>query len=387
VKTDLVQSRCPFGIGLVIPQVASDVGSQIPPVNGAPYYVVAQAQLTSQSNGGPTGIYWKVNRDTTFRAQSQDLIGSWICRNLSDLTYPPDTPYATVIADLQQNGFQYITPIAEASLFPNGSYSHFVVWSSSVGNDTGTTFDIRASIDLSASTTDPKVIRNYLCEIYASEAEWILNSIDSSPTLQSWVPGFQGSMYDGTGTPAANDTGGILERYLNSMIMVAGGGNFLLSTSTEDTQGCLVSQTSVPLLVVILFSLVGVATALFAASAMSIWIWFHFRAGRLQSLHHYTTYYKDIDTHTPDDLVSWMAHATRESAMRESHIKGRNGRDLTDSQRNNLAVWEYGPSDDGAIAVLRRRGEEYRAAVPASNEHDMFLNTGVQWSRKGSDEY
>jgi hypothetical protein len=67
VRTVTVPSRCLFGTGLVVPESNSSISS-IPPNNGATVFVVEQAQITSVANGGLRGIYWKANRDLTFRA-------------------------------------------------------------------------------------------------------------------------------------------------------------------------------------------------------------------------------------------------------------------------------------------------------------------------------
>jgi hypothetical protein len=75
VRTVTVPSRCPFGTGLVVPHAYSNSSPLFVANNGAAYSVAGQAQITSAANGGLVGIYWKANRDLTFRADELDVAG------------------------------------------------------------------------------------------------------------------------------------------------------------------------------------------------------------------------------------------------------------------------------------------------------------------------
>jgi hypothetical protein len=79
---------------LVVPDSNSTI-YPIPPDN-ATYSVSVQAQLTSAANGGLVGIYvyWKTNRDLTFRVDELDLAGQWNCIDMNyDIQYPAGTSY------------------------------------------------------------------------------------------------------------------------------------------------------------------------------------------------------------------------------------------------------------------------------------------------------
>lgn len=75
VKPGQVSARCPFTTGLVSP--TNEPLSKVP-VNGSTYTVVSNAQLSSLANGGPIGIYSKVNQDRNFQAQTEGVAGSGI---------------------------------------------------------------------------------------------------------------------------------------------------------------------------------------------------------------------------------------------------------------------------------------------------------------------
>lgn len=121
VKTVQVPSRCPFGTGLIIPTTPF-VPLTGPPNNGAPYYAVAQAQLTSQINGGLSGIYWKVNRDPKFRADAEDLVGNWICDDLqNDLQYIVQTPLLRLSSMICNNEACYMVGATLSAIVSMGT--------------------------------------------------------------------------------------------------------------------------------------------------------------------------------------------------------------------------------------------------------------------------
>jgi hypothetical protein len=106
VKTVDIPGRCAFGRGLVMPQKPATWLS-IPDVESSGRNIATQAQRTSLSNGGLSGIYWKVNNDTSFRADAEDVIGNWICVNVNETSYPTTMTPDEIVIDLANNGFLY----------------------------------------------------------------------------------------------------------------------------------------------------------------------------------------------------------------------------------------------------------------------------------------
>jgi hypothetical protein len=191
VQTVNVATRCPFSKGLVVPQSFSPAGFwAIPPNNGAPYFVVAQAQLTSSANGGLVGIYWKVNRDLNFRADTLDVAGQWNCKDINnDIEHDADTTPNAIVADLANKGYIYRKEAPNcASNYGNGTFSHPIVLDSSVGNNTGVVFDVRASIDLTANGPDTKKMKSFHCVMDAKGVEWVLKNIVRFANSQAMVP-------------------------------------------------------------------------------------------------------------------------------------------------------------------------------------------------------
>jgi hypothetical protein len=66
---------------------------------------------------------------------------------------------------------------------------------------------------------------------------WVLENMQSTDTLLKWCLLLQGRIYDRAGTAASIYSKPLLEEYLNSMIMVAGGKNMLTNTAQKDGPG------------------------------------------------------------------------------------------------------------------------------------------------------
>ena len=342
VQTVTVPSRCPFGTGLVVPDFNSPI-DPIPASNGATYSVAAQAQLTSAANGGLVGIYWKANRDLTFRADEEDLAGQWNCVDMNDdITFITHATVWLIGEDLIQKGYLY-GPGNQASDvdsdYGNGTFSHLILWDSSApANDIGMSFDIRVSIDLTPDGPDPKIMKSFQCTMNGTGVEWVLSNLDSTGTLLEWIRGLQGNIYDGQGTAASNDSRSILERYLNTLVMVAGGNNYLINTPTitgsggGNTQGCLVSRTSLPLEIIFLLTIVFVFV-------IAIFVDFIFgKIGRPLRRAADPDYLNRIKNETPNSLLDWMAQSVRERIFRDdvgSTFKG-----------EDLKLWGFSPRDN-----------------------------------------
>lgn len=195
-----------------------------------------------------------MNRDHTFQADTIDVAGQWNCADMNDdIEYDTGTSPDNIVEDLYSRGFLYQLDASHCySNYGNGTFSHLIILDSSAGNNTGVLFDVRASIDLTPNGPDPKIMKTFHCTMDGEGVMWVLENMESIQTLHAWCLGLQANVYDGTGTGAKNDSGSMLEQYLNSMVMVTGGKNYLLSTPPTtgdgggDTQGCQRQRTSVP---------------------------------------------------------------------------------------------------------------------------------------------
>ena len=285
---------------------------------------MAQAQLTSAANGGLVGIYWKVNRDLSFRADTNDVAGQWNCADVNnDIQYIASTSPTVIIEDLIQRELLYSNLLSYcSSQYADGTYSHLIVLDSSAGASVGTTFNVRASIDLTPNGTDTKIMKSFICTMNAPDLEWVLQTFNSSATLYIWCLGLQGNVYDGTGTGASNNSGLMLAQYLNSLVMVAGGNDYLLATPTsgDGMQGCLVQRTSVPVEILLLF-----AVFTFGIVGMAFYL-------VILSLH------TESIENAPNSLLKWMGQAVQE----------RVGRKIP---RRDLRQWGFGRNERYTLGV------------------------------------
>ena len=343
-----VQGHCRFGTGLVLSVLP--VQTQIsPPHNGAPYIVAAQAQQFSQANGGLVGIYKKINRDTSFSANKDDVLGFWECTEYgSILRRPFDEPVLDVVdavvkANVYGGGSTPYCTSQMPDLEGGTLTSHLIVLGSSAEDSFDDTFAVRVSIDLSASWYDEKVLKSFECQIKSDQHLAILQdiqqSIPSQYMLADWCGVIQGAMYNGTGTAASGHSSSILEGILNSMMMVAGGENYLLDTTQEhSTQGCVLKRTLIPWQVMFL-----AAMALFLLIILTFsWALTVYRTLRLKDLR--------VVGEVPHDLLTWMAqapHDLRNGTTGHDHIsKSVSPRDLCN--------WKFGLAMDGR-GYLRQR--------------------------------
>ena len=328
VRSVNIPSRCTFGTGLVVPNAPVSLSWGAVPNNGAPYFVVAQAQLTSAANGGLVGIYWKANRYLSFRADTNDVAGQWNCTDVNnDIEYIASASQIVVIEDLIHRGLLYSNLLSYcSSQYSDGTYSHLIVLDSSVGASVGTTFNVRASIDLTPNGTDTKIMKSFICTMDAPDLEWVLQTFNSSATLSTWCLGLQGNVYDGTGTGASNNSGLMLAQYLNSLVMVAGGNDYLLATPTsgDGMQGCLAQRTSVPVEIVLLFAVVT-----FGVVGMAFYlVIFSLRPEGIKN--------------APHSLLEWMGQAVQERVGRKISRRDLRQWGIGRNERNSLGVQMLG---------------------------------------------
>lgn len=352
ITTVTVHDFCNFGTGLVVSSPPS-VPQLIPPHNGAPYYVVDQAQTVSDLNGGLTGIYAKVNRDHRFSATEKDLLGGWTCEpHGRTLRRASSDSVVSVVNAAVQAGLLYeeLVPPYCNSIIPDGIgknlTSHLVILDTSVNDTLDDTFEVRISIDTSARWTDEKILKSFECRLQSRSHETkavledIQRSIPSQDMLQNWCGTIQGAVYNGTGTGASGDSGMIIEQILNSMMMVAGGGNYLLNmTAIHETQGCVLSRTVIPWEVIILAAVsIGLAKLLALYWMYLLW---HLRSLQRESK----------GTLVPHDLLTWIEQAVVE-------VKSQYQLTDTDTQNESrgidvkqLSQWRFGPVRAGKLGL------------------------------------
>lgn len=299
-----VQSRCDFGEGLVFNKTGPALFAS-PPVNGAPYIVVHNSQYFSLNNNCSYGIYNKVNRDTNFCAEDQDILGTWTCTSGNIISYSVGYSLDSIGADLLNQNLLYSS--STTAYTKVGTYfSHAVMWgSSSPSNIPGTSWDVLAAVQTNDSPYETTTMLPLSCSMNAPDAETVLEEMEPWTTLQAWEPTFQGLMYYGTGTPVVSDPEAGLAMLLNTMVMVQGGNNILLSTPVlgeDQTQGCIVSATKVPFGVEALVLVVaGCAVGLlFVLIVYGLLLWSKDRV------------MQEATQHFPDNVVGWAALAAKE---------------------------------------------------------------------------
>ena len=366
VRTVTVAGRCPFGTGLVVADSLADLPGvtplwEVPPNNGAPYFVVAQAQITSLANGGLVGIYWKANRDISFRADTLDLAGQWNCTDVNDdIYYYPTVSPRQISQDLYQRGYLFHPePALCDSDYGNGSYAHLIILDSNAPEyRTGFPFDVRVSLDMTGGAMENKQMKSFYCTMSGDGVQWVRLNLNITETLNKWTLPLQANVYDGSGTGARNNSGLILEQYLNTMIMVAGGDNYLLSTPSPtgngggDTQGCLVQRTLIPVEIIILFALITILIGIMLVDLLILIIlalppnasWKRLNGEFLRKVKH----------ETPNDLVGWMSQAVRERGgwNDSEEISGR-----------TLKLWVFGRRNTRGrlgVELLGREGNPSR---------------------------
>jgi hypothetical protein len=171
------------------------------------------------------------------------------------VTYPAGTSIAEIILPgFISRGLLYSNVNSWESSRLRDSYAHLVIWgSSATSNDDDSSWDVRAAIQTNSSpdpALDEVVMLPLFCSMDAPIAETIVSQMNSPEVLFNWVPTFQGLMYYGALTPVVHDPEQELAMLLNTMAMVYGGNNMLLSSpalNADQTQGCIITATRIPL--------------------------------------------------------------------------------------------------------------------------------------------
>lgn len=170
VQQKYLHSECDFGIGMVLPMSGPGFIS-VPPNNGRPVLVAGNAQIISEANSCPQGIYKKVNTDASFCANSGDILGTWKCQSVGeDITYQQGHyTYEDITSDLTRKGLLYPYNSWAIRTDTNDEYlfSHLVAWGSSAFDNSNETFSVKASIELAGLNDDDKVMHSMHCTMHA----------------------------------------------------------------------------------------------------------------------------------------------------------------------------------------------------------------------------
>jgi hypothetical protein len=332
-----VKSRCQFGEGLVL-NTTGPFLTAAPPSNGIPYIVAHNAQYFSLNNTCPIGIYAKVNRDITFCPDTQDILDSWVCSTGDHRPYTPGYNQLSLAEDLINQGLLYPNATFEYSGFGGGYYNHLVAWSSSAalsGNAINTTWDVRAAIQTNASPFDDNVkMLGISCSMTAPPVETIIRAMNSTATLEGWKATFQGLMYYGTGTPSVTNPTLQLAILLNTLTMVQGGDNIILSIpapNADQTQGCIVPATDVPPVIMALVLIV-------AGSFVSLIVVFLVYTWQMRFTHRGL---QPSIKYLPDGVIGWTVKAAQEHRDSREPDDGQYAR----VRRREIKNWLIGYED------------------------------------------
>jgi hypothetical protein len=339
VRTITVPARCPFGTGIVIPQQAVTWRSN-PSLNQNATRIVTQARITSRTNGGLTGIYSKVNSDASFRADAQDVIGSWVCSDIhNDTSYPPSltlTPQ-DVLDNLVNSGLLYNGSSAASGNIPSLGWNTFVGWGASVLNNVAMPWDARVAVDMTGfagneSVYNPRLIRTFDCTLNGSSIDWILTMMDGDTTMEQWVLALQDSIYAGGATAVTESIAGMLE----IMTQVGWGGSVSTNdtTTVNPTQGCLSPRAEIPLPVFLLLLVTTIGVAFMLTYWATLLLLVRSAASSLSK--RWTVY---VERNTPNGLASWMTQAVREHGISQ------------DIQEKNLSKWAFLLGDNGKFTI------------------------------------
>ena len=314
VTTTALPGRCSFATGVVIPAKPVDWRS-VPGNQQRASWMIRDAHDTSRRNGGQTGIYWKANRDTTFRADSKDVIGGWKCSHNVNGTvdYVKDTNSVTIANDLASRNLIYNRNASCSNSYPDRARSDLLYLSPSVDDGVQLPWDIRVSLDVTQKGPhQPIRMQSFWCTMEAAQVEWILSRIESLATLKQWCLGIYGSIENRT----VETTLQVLTDTFNTMIMVGwGGGINAYDTPTggsEDpdswSQGCLVQRSRVPWPV---YSLVVIDTV---AVIMIGFAWIIIRVNLALHSRGNTA----VRTSAPGELLDWIKLSIEEEEYKVS---------------------------------------------------------------------
>jgi hypothetical protein len=284
-----------------------------------------------------------------------------------DYNFSPGQSPSEINDWLYTNGLQYY-PNSSWIDYGNGlgNTAHLAIWSSSALSDaTLEPFDVMVSVDLYGNETGLKTMKTYQCQVTGEvdSINRILSQMKSVTTLNQWVDGLEGILYMGANTNISTLAQANLERYLNSMTMVQGGSNTILSSYTVDGDhryyGCVTEMTTLSAAIIALVVFAGLILLITAA----YWFFLLWSLGKHSLFKRIRgdSSRKNIKP-VPDSTLSWILQAAREASMSTGagYTYGDGSIYLGVPRRETeLRGWSFSITDsvNGVARVVRRRGD------------------------------
>lgn len=314
VKTTMIVSRCEFGRG-VICNLPNNTMLNAPARENPSVAVVQQAQNNSIANGGLSGIFRKANTDPYFRADPEDLLGTWVCEFTGNDTYPYTANMTDIVTDLIHEGRLYNATLCHwyYGIDLQGWNSLTVASPSQPDGIKNIPFDVCISRDSTPNEDlHDRTMSSYFCSMNASaEIEWILVQMQPETMLQQWLPMFQAVLGVDNDTHVSNAIVSTLD-----LITMVGQDGWILSDSEpltnktiDTTQGCLAPRAGIPPSVIFILAVVTFAVAAFL-------VYWRILQAQLHQFHQaeYQTDHRIGDTHmaVPNSLVDWMVYVAQQ---------------------------------------------------------------------------
>lgn len=369
-------TRCPFHIGLVL---NTSTAHYYPSIYGAAYRWASTAQLFSIYNGGYMGIYKKLDNNTYFLADESDVVGYWLCNpDGGPKTYSNSIYDAEIWEDMRKQGLLYqygwssnISDVEDSGQIYGRAWKTIIVTSSSENHRDQ--WDVRAAIDLSDTDQNTKIMQAYHCVVSSTDdsglVEGVISNISIIPTLETWLYGIQGEMYNGQDKSQAVEFPNVTIAWmLNSMVMVSGGGESVTTPQEGTTEGCFIYGTYVGKIVSALFLLVAfIAVSLFF---YTVFLWRTVRrtcnAYDLNNMNGNKISSREICQNAPNGLLDWIGHAAHESGHAETKPKAHHLRKWLFSTRHH-----YGRR----MGVVHMRQTNIAAAETPSTSSAPFMQS------------
>jgi len=339
VKTTQVPGRCEFGVGVVMPQNPTPWISS-PEYDQLSVRMGQQAQNTSVSNGGLSGIFWKYNANPNFRADASDVIGNWTCADShQDLVLPAgftrnstkfDYNIQQIVANLTAKGLLYSSDLQEQNEFCANVWGSLILLSSSQQSIPGP-WDIRVTVDADMSnfcgSEGPLTLKSYHCTMNATPVDWVLNVMNSSYEVETWISPIRGMLIDNPSIPA-NET---IASMFEVLTMIGYGGRTPTNSRPwgDPTIGCLRDVAAIPWEVFTLLFL----TTLSAGLMFVYWAFLEVLVRKEMSPYSNDSK-RSIKDRTPNGLVGWMRYTLRQAGAQDA--------ELTKLSRWKIALGESG---------------------------------------------
>jgi hypothetical protein len=325
VKTTQVPGKCDFGVGVVMPQHPTHLISS-PEYDQLSVRMGQQAQNTSVSNGGLSGIFWKYNADPNFRADASDVIGNWTCADShQDLVLPAgftrtltnfDFNMQQIVSNLTKKGLLYSSNLQEQNEFCATVWGSLILLSSSQQSIPGP-WDIKVTIDADMSnfcgSEGPLTLKSYHCTMNATPVDWVLNIMNSSYEVETWISPIRGMLIDNPSIPA-NET---IASMLEVLTMIGYGGRTPTNSRPwgDQTIGCLRDIATIPWEVFTLLLL----TTLSVGFMFVYWAFLEVLVRKKTSPYSNNSK-SSIKDRTLNGLVGWMKYTLRRAGAQDAEL-------------------------------------------------------------------